>query len=595
MNELRRNLDLLARKGSRYLRRFALKGAMEKAWPLVGIVALLFPLGYFGYRCYEVYEAFQATATGASFSLVSVGWGLMWTVLIALLIPAAFWLLLYSLESRRYHGAKESLARAWPVVFLLAIAFPVGYCVSYLFQILGQYATVSYGFSPFLSLAVLLAVVLVVAIPVVFIGLWAFFGFSFGRIDRQTSLALFDRELGLKDRLQSADEFRVKEQATPFEQAAITDAMPHAEQALQTRLANIDIAKPAMDTIKWPLVFAAMFIFVLGLSTNGLQFETSPVELAMVWHDDHVDPNESEEDVKPPIFPDEKSTEQDVPEPDAPVAEEQKPTEMKKATEATNSESSLAESDEAQSVPQQTSESGLSASASKQNQPGQAASNIAGLGNEKQKKEEEVAQKKKPKKSDPEKENDSKEEEKDDSASGIAGGKGTGSGKQSASTEMLEQHSRSREDDFDQDVDQESDDEEDEEQEAASAAKPMLNQRKAPVDRQLTPSGVGFEENEDANGRGGPGGLKKTRGVAAMLLGVPMPDKLRSQINVGRIKVQRERSIPIPNQVQTTNSENRGQMDDSVGTFSRTELKPWMRDVAKKYFLDLRQSNSPEN
>ena len=595
MNELRRNLDLLARKGSRYLRRFALKGAMEKAWPLVGIVALLFPLGYFGYRCYEVYEAFQATAAGGSFALVSVGWGLLWTMLIALLIPAAFWLLLYSLESRRYHGAKQSLARAWPVVFLLAIAFPLGYFVSYLFQVLGQYASVSYGFSPFLSLAVLLAVVLVVAIPLVFIGLWAFFGFSFGRVDRQTSLALFDRELGLKDRLQSADEFRVKEQATPFEQAAISDAMPHAEQALQTRLANIDIAKPAMDTIKWPLVFAAMFIFVLGLSTNGLQFEKSTVELAMVSPDDHADPNESEEDVKPPVFPDEKSTEQEVPEPDAPAAEEQKPTDMKKATEATNSESSLAQTDEAQSVPLQTSESGLSASASKQNQPGQAASNIAGLGNEKQKKEEEVAQKKKSKKSEPEKENKSKEEEKDDSASGIAGGKGTGSGRQSASTEMLEQHSRSREDDFDQDVDQESDDEEDEEQEAASAAKPMLNQRKAPVDRQLTPSGVGFEENEDANGRGGPGGLKKTRGVAAMLLGVPMPDKLRSQINVGRIKVQRERSIPIPNQVQTTNSENRGQMDDSVGTFSRTELKPWMRDVAKKYFLDLRQNNNPDN
>ena len=595
MNELRRNLDLLASKGSRYLRRFALKGAMEKAWPLVGIVALLFPLGYFGYRCYEIYEAFQATATGASFTLVSVGWGLLWTMLIALLIPAAFWLLLYSLESRRYHGAKESLDRAWPVVLLLAIAFPVGYFVSYLFQVLGQYATLSYGFSPFLSLAVLLAVVLVVAIPFVFIGLWAFFGFSFGRVDRQTSLALFDRELGLKDRLQSADEFRLKEQATPFEQAAITDAMPHAEQALQTRLANIEIAKPAMDTIKWPLVFAAMFIFVLGLSTNGLQFEKSTLELAMVSPEDHVDPHESEEEVKPPVFPDEKSTEQDVPEPDAPIAEEQKPTEMKKATEATNSESSLAESEEAQSVPQQTSESGLSASASKQNQPGQAASNIAGLGNEKQKEEEEVAKKKESKKSKPEKENDSKEEEKDDSASGIAGGKGTGSGKQSASTEMLEQHSRSLEDDFDQDVDQESDDEEDEEQEAASAAKPMLNQRKAPVDRQLTPSGVGFEENEDANGRGGPGGLKKTRGVAAMLLGVPMPDKLRSQINVGRIKVQRERSIPIPNQVQTTNSENRGQMDDSVGTFSRTELKPWMRDVAKKYFLDLRQNNNPDN
>ena len=594
MNELRRNLDLLASKGSRYLRRFALKGAMEKAWPLVGIVALLFPLGYFCIRCYEIYAAFQTTAVSTSFSFIPVGWGLLWMLLIALLIPAGFWLILYSLESRRYHGATQSLARAWPVVILLAIAFPIGYFVSYLFAILGQYATVSYGFGPFLSLAVLLAVVLVVGIPLVFIGLWAFFGFSFGRVDRQTSLALFDRELGLKDRLQSADEFRVKEQATPFEQAAITDAMPHAEKALQTRLADIDIAKPAMDTIKWPLVFAAMFIFVLGLSTNGLQFEQPTLDVAMA-DPDHVLPHETVEEIKPPVFPEDKSTENDVPEPDSPVAEEQKPTEMKKATEATNSESSLADADEAQSVPQQTSESGLSASASKQNQPGQAASNISGLGNEKQKEEEEVESKKQAKKSKPEKENKSKEDEKDDSASGIAGGKGAGSGRQSASTEMLEQHSRSREDDFDQDVDQESDDEEDEEQEAASAAKPMLNQRKAPVDRQLTPSGVGFEENEDANGRSGPGGLKKTRGVAAMLLGVPMPDKLRSQINVGRIKVQRERSVPIPNQVQTTSSENRGQMDDSVGTFSRTELKPWMRDVAKNYFLDLRKNSNPNN
>lgn len=594
MNELRRNLDLLASKGSRYLRRFALKGAMEKAWPLLGIVALLFPLGYFGFRCFEIYEAFQNTAVSTSFSFIPVGWGLLWTLLIALLIPAGFWLILYSLESRRYHGAKQSLARAWPVVFLLAIAFPIGYFVSYLFAILGQYATVSYGFGPFLSLAVLLAVVLVVGIPLIFIGFWAFLGFSFGRVDRQTSLALFDRELGLKDRLQSADEFRVKEQATPFEQAAITDAMPHAEKALQTRLANIEIAKPAMDTIKWPLVFAAMFIFVLGLSTNGLQFEQPTLDVAMA-DPDHVPPHETVEEIKPPVFPEDKSTDNDVPEPDSPVAEEQKPTEMKKATEATNSESSLADADEAQSVPQQTSESGLSASASKQNQPGQAASNISGLGNEKQKEEEEVESKKQAKKSKPEKENKSKEDEKDDSASGIAGGKGAGSGRQSASTEMLEQHSRSREDDFDQDVDQESDDEEDEEQEAASAAKPMLNQRKAPVDRQLTPSGVGFEERDDLNGRGGPGGLKKTRGVAAMLLGVPMPDKLRSQINVGRIKVQRERSVPIPNQVQTTTSENRGQMDDSVGTFSRTELKPWMRDVVKNYFLDLRKNSNPNN
>lgn len=594
MNELRRNLDLLASKGSRYLRRFALKGAMEKAWPLVGIIALLFPLGYFGFRCYELYAAFQTTAVSTSFELLPVGWGLLWTVLLAFLIPAAFWLVLYSLESRRYFAASQRLARAWPVIYLLGIAFPIGYFVSYMFAVLGQYATVSYGFGPFLTITVLLAITLVVAVPLIFIGVWALFGFSFGRVNRQTSLALFDRELGLKDRLQSADEFRVKERTTPFEQAAIADAMPHAERALKTPLANIDIAKPALDTIKWPLVFAAALIFFLGLSTNGLQFETPEIDVDTGVTTDRAEPQDVVEEVKPPIFPDEKSFANDVPDPESPDAEDRQPTEMKKATEATISQSSLAESQEAQSVPQQTSESGLSASASKQNQPGQAASNISGQGNEKQK-EQEAESKKQAKKKEQQKENDSKEDEKDDSASGIAGGKGAGSGRQSSSTEMLEQHSRSREDDFDQDVEQESDDEEDEEQEAASAAKPMLNQRKAPVDRQLTPSGVGFEENEEANGRGGPGGLKKTRGVAAMLLGVPMPDKLRSQINVGRIKVQRERSVPIPNQVQATNSENRGQMDESVGTFSRTEMKPWMRDVAKKYFLDLRQNSNPNN
>ena len=594
MNELRRNLDLLASKGSRYLRRFALKGAMEKAWPLVGFIALLFPLGYFGYRCYEVYMAFQTTAVDASFAFVPVGWGLLWTLLIALLIPIAFRLLLHTLDSRRYHSTSQTLARAWPIVFLVALAFPIGYFVVYLFALLGQYATISYGFGQFLTLAVLLAIVLVVAVPLVFLGLWALLGFSFGRVDRQTSIALFDRELGLKDRLQSADEFRTKESPSPFENAAITDAMPHAEKALQTRLANIEIAKPAMDKIKWPLVFASILIFVLGLSTTGLQFEQSTLEIAFETPESVI-PQETVDEIKPPVYPDDKGAATDVPEPDAPVAEEQKPTEIKKATDPTSSESSLAESQEAQSVPQQSSESGLSASASKQNQPGQAASNISGLGNEKQQKEEEAEPKKPKKKSEQEEQKESKQDEKDDSASGIAGGKGAGSGRQSASTEMLEQHSRSREDDFDQDVDQESDDEEDEEQEAASAAKPMLNQRKAPVDRQLTPSGVGFEERDDLNGRGGPGGLKKTRGVAAMLLGVPMPDKLRSQINVGRIKVQRERSVPIPNLVQTAESENRGQMDDSVGTFSRTEMKPWMLDVAKKYFLDLRQNGKPSN
>ena len=74
-----------------------------------------------------------------------------------------------------------------------------------------------------------------------------------------------------------------------------------------------------------------------------------------------------------------------------------------------------------------------------------------------------------------------------------------------------------------------------------------------------------------------------------MLLGVPMPDKLRSQINPGRVKIQRERAVPHPSDVAIATSEPRGVIDESIGVVVRHELRPWMRNVVSKYFVSLRE------
>ncbi len=506
MTELRQNLDQLANKGSRYLRRFAFKESMEKAWPFLGFISLIVPVVYLVVRVYEMID-------GGSI---------------------------------------------WP-------------------------------------LGLLLTIVIALAVPLTFLGLWALIGFSFGHVDRKTSLALFDRELQLKDRLQAADEYSVKEHTTTFEQATVQDAAKFAEEALQKKLGKIEIARPAMNSINWQQLIAALVIFALALTTNALQFDPAEVDEVYETVDPQMAVTQGDEQLVVPERRDEEKGSRTLSQRDVRDPEEQRQTKVVEGEQASPTDSSITEAQQAGSVPRESMQTGLSGMASQENQPGQAASNISGKGNPEKKEDEQPEANERSNKKSPD-QKDAKENEKDDTASGIAGGKGSGSGRQSASTEMLEQLSRSKQDDFDDDVDQESDDEEDEEQEAASAAKPMLNQRKAPVDRQLSPSGVGDEENPNANGRGGPGGLKKTRGVAAMLLGVPMPDKLRSQLNVGRIKVQRERAVPVPNEVVNTESESRGEIDEVVGVFPRPQFTPFQLDTIEKYFIGLREeSDAPQS
>ena len=184
-------------------------------------------------------------------------------------------------------------------------------------------------------------------------------------------------------------------------------------------------------------------------------------------------------------------------------------------------------------------------------------------------------------------------EENEENSSAATGGRGRSSGSRTSSADKQTDDDKANREEPDDEVYDDVEEEEDEEQEAAGAARPLLNQRKAPVDRSLTPSGAGeAREDPDVNGRGGPGGLKKTRGVAAMLLGVPMPDQLLGQANPGRMKVQRERIEPEERFSDERPAADRGVMDETTGSIAHPEMLPWMRDLVRDYFLAERKRTS---
>ena len=479
---------------------------------------------------------------------------------------------------RRY-ALKETIEAAMSHVHFVALVVPVLFAGSMIGQRI--FDTVWWTLSPILT--ILLAIVL----PVAYVLLAGALGFLLGKVGRTYSLALFDRELGYKDRLQTADEFLKLDDLSPFQRASVDDAIPFAEKATNTKLKDIKIATPSIHSTKWGYGIAAAVLIVVGIMTNigGFASQSPTVDAP----EEFVAMVEPEDPPLPEVVEIDQETRSIVAPPEQQRGEDSIQESVLESSEVATQDSALRRANPSDSSPQQSSQMGMSGGASQDNKAGSAASNLSGQGNPEKKKETEPG----PTKEGESKKSNSpldKEQQKDESATGIAGGKGSGTGRQSSSAEMMENDNKTKQDDMDSDVDLESDDEEDEQQEAANAGRPLLNQRKAPVDRNLSPSGmIGQDEDERANGRGGPGGLKKTRGVAAMLLGVPMPDQLRSQINPGRIKIQRERAVPHPSEVDAVASENRGEMDESVGKVPRQTLRPWMRNVVSKYFATLRQ------
>ncbi len=112
-----------------------------------------------------------------------------------------------------------------------------------------------------------------------------------------------------------------------------------------------------------------------------------------------------------------------------------------------------------------------------------------------------------------------------------------------------------------------------------------MRDRRAPVNRDLQ---IGFgtnRPNPDANGRGGPGGQKKSRGVASLVLGVPIPDRVNGQPNKGRIRITQQRITPEAEQSDPVAAQDRLPRNAAVGPIHHPDFSPWLQDLVRRYFL----------
>ncbi len=202
--------------------------------------------------------------------------------------------------------------------------------------------------------------------------------------------------------------------------------------------------------------------------------------------------------------------------------------------------------------------------------------------------------KKKPKKTD-EKEREKKERKQDEKPSGATAGQGSskGSDNNAAPSDWASTSQAATPDD--EDVEDEDDvDDEEEEQESRGGVQPNMRDRRTPVNRDLQ---IGFgtnRPNPDATGRGGPGGQKKSRGVASLVLGVPIPDRVNGQPNKGRIRITQQRITPEAEQSEQTTAQERAARTAPVGPIHRPTFSPWLQDLVRKYFLE-RRAKHPLN
>ena len=476
----------------------------------------------------------------------------------------------------RSWAAKEALRKAASRLFLVSLIVP---CLALAGNLVGLVATPVWPFGDVTT------VVVAVLAPLAIMAAHALAIFLREKTDRRVCLTLYDQMLGFKGRLQAADEFLAAQSRGAFEQAAIEDAAPFARRALDAQLPDVRTPPSTLRPERWPLGVASVTILAIALLLGGLtrggDASQAIVPDALVAQLSAGDEKPLDEETEPPRAKAVSRRSLDG-QRLASLGESGPEAERERAS---RSDTGTGDA--------RSSSASRNAAASLAREAGRAAAGASGEGTSRMNEPPERPAK-------PRRENTSRPEEpreaKPETSKGVAGGSGRSSGSRTSASDQPPADDKARNDESEGDATDDADDEEDEEQKSASTQRPMLNNRKAAVDRSLSPSGIGDQENPDANGRGGPGGLKKTRGVAAMLLGVPMPDHLRGKSNPGRVKVQRERADPEPKASVPDNAADRGSRGKSVGYLPHPQLASWMRDTIRDYFLaERRRDGSPED
>ena len=468
----------------------------------------------------------------------------------------------------------------WMLLLVPAIAI----CLQALRWLLG------YSASQLLPLG--LWAILTCAVPAI----WIFFKIKTrsSLVSRTQALRATDEQLGSSERILTADQFLQQDSRDGFMQAAIDDASQWAQRGRDAELEQL-AAQPNTNGVAFlaiPLAIAGLLLasFLAPFSRATLENgagNNSGTQLAKATNVAPISTN-----TKPDVN-EQKEIVKQTPEV-ARAPRSKKATNRQGAANAAVPES--AEESQGKLSEGETRESQQSANpSSARGSP--SSSGQPSKSDDQSKRKPKIKKPKKAKKETPRESQPRKQEEK---PSGSTAGQGSSKGADnSAAPSDWASMSQAATPDTEDNAEEENEvDDEEEEQESRGGVQPNMRDRRAPVNRDLQ-IGFGGKPSPDANGRGGPSGQKKSRGVASLVLGVPIPDRVNGQPNQGRIRITQQRITPEAEQSDRVNAQDRSARQGPVGPIAHPDYSPWLQDIVRRYFLQRRAKHplktTPEN
>ena len=400
-------------------------------------------------------------------------------------------------------------------------------------------------------------------------------------LDGRTSIAMADAAVGAGERLLTAHEFASRTDRTSFEQAAIDDAHPYVERAL-TDPVRVARGRVDFDPLRvGRRVAAAASLLLLSMLCAGWAPSADEPTAPRVARDvaQLVEPD------RPQIEAADSDPRDDRPPPAQPEKRDpdRREAEATARTHATGLTSQIKESEGKTGSGQSSNAESISGQSDSQGAPSnqaqstkQAAANKLG------------AQKPNKKDKTPPASRSPRKELNETSGATAGRGSSKGSSKNPATTDWSSKDQVTTPDDDELPVEEEVEDE-NEDSDARGGLQPSLRDRRPPVSRDLQ-IGFGNGKNPDANGRGGPSARKKSRGTASLVLGVPIPDRIKGQPNPGKTKITQERVKPREEESIARAGKDRVPRAAPVGHVASPDLPPWMRRLVRSYFQSLRES-----
>lgn len=459
-------------------------------------------------------------------------------------------------------------------LWLLVLVPAIAVCLQGLRWLIG------YSASEILPLA--LWAVLTCAVPAI----WVIFKIATRSlsVSRTQALRATDQQLGSSERILTADQFLKQESRDGFMQAAVDDAAQWARRGRDASLnrSSVDVRSSRLAYLAIPLAIAGLLLagFLAPFSRNlrgsdpaladGIQLaQATTVDTLSAKTDPKVNPQDQDKPLPPEAARKPRIQK---------AANRQGAAKAAIPDNADESEGKISEGETRESQ-QSANPASARGAPSASGQPSKAA--------DQKKLKPKTKKPQKPKKDKP---RANTPPQKDEKPSGSTAGQGSSKGASNsaapsdwASTSQAE--SPSAEEDTE---DEDQVDDEEEEQKSRGGVQPNMRDRRAPVNRDLQ---VGFgdpQPSEDANGRGGPSGQKKSRGVASLVLGVPIPDRVNGQPNQGRIRITQQRITPEAETSNRVDAQDRLARQGPVGPIAHPDYSPWLQDIVRRYFLQRR-------